>query len=627
MFGKVKLENGSLVPVTISGPTDGSTDIVHHEDNCDYQLATAYDDQYGAGYLGISDCCKPLYNPRTGKLTVDCADTVSTGVDINNNSNTNTTVKVLVQGQDENCLPTTTIEKSNIDYNANCYVCNDPTTGDPVRKPVTHVSTLCVDELLGVASGVDVCVTDCECNYPIAAFDAATKTVVIGDTNPVLYNPGEATLTLHGISSDECSCVGIDFDGDTVALVAGDTELGVDTCDVIIHPACSLKVRASKAVVDCFPYTCRNDSHYELFGRNTTTSEVKILDGFTYDPYYCVLSGKFQGMAFPVICCGEAVGDACPVSGIGMTSNMLELYHGRKTEGGINFCQWLYMDDSCLAIDSNCGIAYNRLRMQNGCLTNTSCWLNSSCSVLTQGINNFNVSTCCLTNNKRAVLNLDTDSGFSTYGSGYSLYLSCDSFVLLNCNVDMRKGTGDFSINDNTSKGRLHLGCDRVALVYCYADACTGMYFCKTDRKAYVTDGTNDNRIALMCDITGSGAKPMPGGSGYATFADFIDAVYACNGCGGVHGWWNFSPAITLTDVNTGCSISVDELLGYVGLSSNNTGIFTGEAQQSGTGKKFSVTTWISNKAIDSNWTVIAPVPGTMYGTASATGINVEGTV
>ena len=67
--------------------------------------------------------------------------------------------------------------------------------------------------------------------------------------------------------------------------------------------------------------------------------------------------------------------------------------------------------------------------------------------------------------------------------------------------------------------------------------------------------------------------------------------------------------------------------LGYVGLSSNNTGIFTGEAQQSGTGKKFSVTTWISNKAIDSNWTVIAPVPGTMYGTASATGINVEGTV
>lgn len=626
MFGKVKLENGSLIPVTISGPTDGSTDIVHHECNCDYQLATAYDDQYGAGYLGISDCCKPLYNPRTGKLTVDCADTVSTGVDINNNSNTNTTVKVLVQGQDENCLPTTTIEKSNIDYNANCYVCNDPTTGDPVRKPVTHVSTLCVDELLGVASGVDVCITDCDCNYPIAAFDAATKTVVIGDTNPVLYNPGTASLTLHGISSDECSCVGIGFDGDTAAIIAGDTEFGVDTCDIIIQPACSLKVRASNAIVDCLPYTGNHDSNYELFGRNTTTSEVKKLDGITYDPYTCVMSGRFQGMAFPIICCGTAVGDACPVSGIGMTSNMLELYHGRKTEGGINFCQWLYMNDNCFAIDSNCGLAFNRLRMCQGCLTNTSCYLNNSCSVLTQGMNNFGVSICCLTNNKRAVLNLSTTSGFDAYGTDYSFHLSCDSLILHNCHVSMRTGTCDFALDEITSKGRLHLGCDRVALVYCYADTCTGMYFCKTDRKAYVTDGTNDNRIALMCDITGGGAKPMPGNPGYSSFAEFVDDVYACNGTGGAHGWWVFTNPVTLTDNNTGCSISTGELLGYVGLTSDNTGIFTGEAEAVG-GKKYSVTMWISSKAPSSYWTVIAPIPGTMYGTASATGINVEGTV
>lgn len=626
MFGKVKLENGSLIPVTISGPTDGSTDIVHHEDNCGYQLATAYDDQYGAGYLGISDCCKPLYNPRTGKLTVDCADTVSTGVDINNNSNTNTTVKVLVQGQDENCLPTTTIEKSNIDYNANCYVCNDPTTGDPVRKPVTHVSTLCVDELLGVASGVDVCITDCECNYPIAAFDAATKTVVIGDTNPVLYNPGTASLTLHGISSDECSCVGIGFDGDTVALVAGDTEFSVDTCDVIIHPDCSLKVRASNAIVDCLPYTCRNDSHYELFGRNTTTSEVKKLDGFTYDPYTCVMSGRFQGMAFPVICCGEAVGDACPVSGINMSSNSLNLYHGRKTEGGINFCQWLLMDDNCFAVDSNNGLSFNRLRMCDGCLTNTSCYLNNSCSVLTQEINNFSVSMCCLTDNKSAQLSLSTASGFRAFGDGYGLNVSCTDLRINNSKVWIRTCTDDFTITGSCSRGQLLINCDRLSLAYCYIDGCIGMYFCKSDRKAYVTDGTNDNRIALMCDITGSGAKPMPGNNCYSTFADFVDDVYACNGTGGVHGWWVFANPVTLTDNNTRCSISTDELLGYVGLTSDNTGIFTGEAEAVG-GKKYSVTMWISAKSPSSSWTVIAPVPGTMYGTASATGINVEGTV
>lgn len=623
MFGKVKLENGSLIPVTISGPTDGSTDIVHHEDNCDYQLATAYDDQYGAGYLGISDCCKPLYNPRTGKLTVDCADTVSTGVDINNNSNTNTTVKVLVQGQDENCLPTTTIEKSNIDYNANCYVCNDPTTGDPIRKPVTHVSTLCVDELLGVASGVDVCVTDCDCNYPIAAFDAATKTVVIGDTNPVLYNPDCAALTLHGISSDECSCVGFGFDGDSAAIVAGDTEFAVDTCDVIIQPSCALKVRASKAVVDCLPYTGNHDSNYELFGRNTTTSEVKKLDGFTYDPYCCILSGRFQGMAFPVICCGTAVSDACPVSGIDMTSNTLNLYHGTKTEGGINFCQWLHMDDNCLAIDSNCGLAFNRLRMCQGCLINTSCYLNNSCSVLTQQINSFGVSICCLTNNKAAQLSLSTASGFRAYGDGYDLRLECDVLEIQNCRVSMTSDVSAVAITNRASKGTLCLGCDKVSLVY--SDTCAGMYFCNTDCKAYVTDGTNDNRIALMCDITGSGAKPMPGNNCYSTFAEFVNDVYACNGTGGVHGWWNFSTPITLTDNNTGCSISVIQLLGYMGLTSDNTGIIIGRAEDANL-KMYNITLWISGKAITSD-TVIAPVPGTMYGTASATGINVEGTV
>ena len=622
MFGKVKLENGSLIPVTISGPTDGSTDIVHHEDNCDYQLATAYDGQYGAGYLGISDCCKPLYNPRTGKLTVDCADTVSTGVDINNNSNTNTTVKVLVQGQDENCLPTTTIEKSNIDYNANCYVCNDPTTGDPVRKPVTHVSTLCVDELLGVASGVDVCITDCECNYPIAAFDAATKTVVIGDTNPILYNPGTASMTLHGITSDECACVGIGFDGDTVAFGAGDSEFAVDTCDVIIHPACSLKVRADKAVVDCLPYTCRNDSHYELFGRNTTTSEVKKLDGFDYDPYTCVMSGRFKGMAFPVECCGEAVSDACPISGIGMSSNSLNLYHGTKREGGINFCQWLYMNDSCFAVDSNCGLSFNRLRMCDGRLTNTSCYLNNSCSVLTQEMNNFGVSICCLTDNKSAQLSLSTTSGFRASGDGYGLRLSCGSLILQNCNVWISTGTDDFKITGTCSRGQLSINCDRLSLAYCYLDGCLGMYFCKSDRKAYVNDGTNDNRIALMCDLSAVTTLPTITAT---TFAGIYDAQ-----CGnGPQAVYVNTPENPITLTYCGKTFEVTHIIGTITCPYNGNSWLQGHIKTTDNKGYWASLNIMAGGTIDWNngWSFITPVPGTMYGTASATGINVEGTV
>lgn len=620
MFGKVKLENGSLIPVTISGPTDGSTDIVHHEDNCDYQLATAYDDQYGAGYLGISDCCKPLYNPRTGKLTVDCADTVSTGVDINNNSNTNTTVKVLVQGQDENCLPTTTIEKSNIDYNANCYVCNDPTTGDPVRKPVTHVSTLCVDELLGVASGVDVCITDCECNYPIAAFDAATKTVVIGDTNPILYNPGTGFLSVCGLLSSECNTTGIELDSDTIHVVVGDSALEVDTCDVTISPACSLEVNANKAVVNCLPYTCRNDSHYELFGRNTTTSEVKKLDGFTYDPYTCVMSGRFQGMAFPVICCGEAVGDVCPVSGIGMTSNMLELYHGRKSEGGINFCQFLYMDDNCFEIDSNCGLAYNRLKMCQGCLINTSCYLNNSCTVLTQTINSFGVSICCLTNNKAAQLSLSTASGFRAYGDGYGLRLECDVLEIQNCRVSVTSDVSAVAITNRASKGTLCLGCDKVSLAY--ADTGAAMYFCKTDCKAYVTDGTNDNRIALMCDVCAVSSLPTITAT---TLAGIFNAQCG-NGPQAVYSDMHASP-IALT--YCGKTFEIAYIIGTITCPYSGNSWLQGHIRTTDNKGYWASLNIMAGGTIDWNngWSFITPIPGTMYGTASATGINVEGTV
>ena len=140
----------------IAGPTDGSTNIVHHDNDNNYQLLTGIDDQYGAGYTGITCCCKPLFNPATGLLTVDCACTTATCVDIGMLDNSGVNHPVLFQMYDSvNSELINKLGKStSVMFNPNCYVCNDPDTGAQVCKPVLYVSTICSDEYLGIAEPI-----------------------------------------------------------------------------------------------------------------------------------------------------------------------------------------------------------------------------------------------------------------------------------------------------------------------------------------------------------------------------------------------------------------------------------------------------------------------------------------
>jgi hypothetical protein len=140
----------------IAGPTDGSTNIVHHDNNNNYQLLTGVDDQYGAGYTGITSCCKPLFNPATGLLTVDCVCSTATCVDIDTLDNSGVNHPVLFQMYDAvNSELINKLGKStSVTFNPNCYVCNDPDTGAQVCKPVLYVSTICSDEYLGIAEPI-----------------------------------------------------------------------------------------------------------------------------------------------------------------------------------------------------------------------------------------------------------------------------------------------------------------------------------------------------------------------------------------------------------------------------------------------------------------------------------------
>ena len=186
----------------------------------------------------------------------------------------------------------------------------------------------------------------------------------------------------------------------------------------------------------------------------------------------------------------------------------------------------------------------------------------------------------------------------------------------------MANSTCDFVINELISNGTLYLGCDRVALVY--SNTCAGMYFCNVDCKAYVSDGTNDNQIALMCDITG--VSPIKKIScNIANPGDYTIACFISDVCeAGIYSidLYNNNLCWTITD-QIGCSRTLKGLTGILTMPENGGfGHFSGSACGD-----FMIDMNVSTGRVALENIVIAPIPGTMYGTASATGINVEGTV
>lgn len=346
MFGVVcrNTVTGCVEPWTIAGPTDGSTNIVHHDTNCNYQLATALDDVYGASYLGITCGCKPLFNPATGNLTVDCATTTATGVDVNADDDIDVAHPIIAQNYDcddaeyKNKL----IKATCFNYNPQCYVCNDPVTGCPVRKPTVHISTLCVNEILGYTEGLPRrknVSDDFTANIPFIGVCDSDEYIDTSDplTDTFTHNACTCTTTLCNLTLDlicrhfsdanrnayfkplDCfnwwtintnnncvvSCLGVNC---TDFAVVGNTANGCPnyklsvsknqsclyTDGLVVGPVsinCPINMTIAKLPVTC----CADDCHYNIPVINCETGVVKTMEGFCYCQADCTLHGNFVG--------------------------------------------------------------------------------------------------------------------------------------------------------------------------------------------------------------------------------------------------------------------------------------------------------------------------------------------
>jgi hypothetical protein len=75
-----------------------------------------------------------------------------------------------------------------------------------------------------------------------------------------------------------------------------------------------------------------------------------------------------------------------------------------------------------------------------------------------------------------------------------------------------------------------------------------------------------------------------------------------------------------------GQSITIDYLLGFAHRQGDQV-LFTGDVRQYGTSKALNATLWFNpNTGVEPTWSSIQR-PGTLYGSASSSGINVMGTV
>lgn len=394
MFGVIckNEETDRLEAWTIAGPTDGSTDIVHRRCDCDYQVPLAIDDQYGSGYVGISDCEKILFNPSTGEMTVPYVRGTAACVDINDNSDVSIQQPLLVQGisveTDEESGETTctlgaTVEITDICYNANCLICNDPDTGDPVYCKVVHIPFACIDRLDGITQGATICESDTNQSYNLTFTDETGTDVdlYVSCACPITYNPNNGFLNVSciGVSSnsrakfcsnslelvttndvrDELStiyqtsssagfCVSNDDgkvsyfhssidafqfgsfedDGDLGSLVRAEPTCLRFASDNIIFNKYSDDV-TTNVKIENLPYTdSTSDANtFALVGLDVGTSQLKKLDGISYDPVTCVMCGNIISNLPPTLCCASStqygcidIQDSCVQSCVACTS-------------------------------------------------------------------------------------------------------------------------------------------------------------------------------------------------------------------------------------------------------------------------------------------------------------------
>lgn len=230
MLGKVSSIGDELVPVTIAGPTDGSTNIVRRDLNQDYQLPLAIDNQYGAGYLGLTSLNKVLYNPVTGVLTVNCMDGVSTHVDIQETVECSIDRQILIQHIDEDGNLTTQPECSNATINTRCQVGIDG-DGNPVYQTVLKVESICAEHYCGL-SGVNF--EEADENTPsgsVLFYDGNSDdgNVTLYCSDAFRYDPVSNTL---GVSN------GLVVDDGFAQTTLRDGTFGINAGDVIFAANC-----------------------------------------------------------------------------------------------------------------------------------------------------------------------------------------------------------------------------------------------------------------------------------------------------------------------------------------------------------------------------------------------------
>ena len=656
MFGVVCTDpiTGCNEPWTIAGPTDGSTNIVHHEDNDDYQLATAIDDQYGASYLGISACCKPLYNPTTGNLTVDCATTTATGVDVNADDNIDVAHPIIAQNYDcddaeyKNKL----IKATCFNYNPQCYVCNDPVTGCPVRKPVVHIGSLCADELLGYNDGLprrtDV-VEDYDRPIPFIGENASngeTLDTSCASCDPFWHNSCTATTGMCHLEVANICRAGniyqgnISFDPGMFNFCVFDTtntfhtkyagfiptsnsfdvcEVNPSTCcvkygltlqecnsaiqtnDITISPTTSL---ALGLTLTALPYTCDTENVcYTPLAINSSYNNVKKMEGFSYDPSTCYLCGNFCGNIniWPYISrwSGSSDLDGCVYVDVDIYGLTVQNYYRcsttttvksdfEVTRYGILACtpaNCIYLDDGYAGILDICSCCLVRV---------------NSCSEI------------CLSANTNAIINSDYIALSSktavclfsgTAGTRGNVTLQAESFVS-NCAPIIR-----FVNHCSGSYIEEHriVGNGKLTKV-CHGNGCEYPY-------------------ALMCDLAAAAGVPsaIEYDNGVCRSLACINSLVPTSSSVGVPIRINTVTDFTVTDY-LGNTIHVGRLFGLVSRESTANLQFIGLVKTS-TNAVYHVDMFIANNSVVCDWTIITPVPGTLYGTASANQINVLGAI
>ena len=663
----------------IAGLSDGTTSIVHRAADSNYAIPLAVDNQYGAGYVGISDCCKFLFNPFTGIAIVDCIDTTVTCVDINTNSNTCEQQRLLVQGFDNEGNLDNKIELTNICYNANCYVCNDA-SGNPVRKPVLHIGTACIDELLGIEQGATVecwcCGTDTNEGRILFTCDDGTGTTIYYDTN-LSYNTTGGVLVSRSVATHKISPYNYDNNNEAYIMLnkchvtidgnsrnncapsirVSDGDICVNGCsyqvwvgnsnaymNIAANGNTSITAPSFSMSATCTYMSLPNAlTCVNLMARDHASGQVVEVPEVVYNPTTCELCGKFVPTGGIAVCptttsawynivinCDTADGlkysetthriAADPDTGRifasgGLTSDGGPVVKAEST----NELNIYPVSGDAIWINYRSGVVCTYIGNGSGVL-GTLCADRLLAKTEVNGPNVISNNVCAFCWDVAEATNLPLVKAVTTtagYGYNGGAYLGH-----YNPAYDGRWGFATVGFyNNETATPTANICMAREGGVWTYGETHIGsagnLYV--DSGHAYALRNGTWQEYALACDMpSGSNSREIDPASAAITsvvgMVNVGETVFV-NG---------YIAAYTVT-FGDGQSVTFDYLLGFAHRQGGCI-LFTGTVRQYGTSKALNATLWFDSSAVDPTWSSIQR-PGTLYGSASSSGINVEGTV